>query len=71
MTQNGRVEPKKDVRLVAELLPFTELRDGKFRQHPQWQGMTVTSIAINQLLHMTSYCANQNSSHVLHKTAQS
>jgi hypothetical protein len=27
---------KEESRLLAEKLPFAELRDGKFRQHPQW-----------------------------------
>jgi hypothetical protein len=26
----------------AEKLPFAELRDGKFRQHPQWPVMAET-----------------------------
>lgn len=35
----GRFWPgraKENARLLAEKRPFTELRDGKFRQHPQW-----------------------------------
>jgi hypothetical protein len=33
---------KEDARLLAEKLPFAELRDGKFRQHPQWPVLAVT-----------------------------
>ncbi|OAI16486.1 hypothetical protein A1359_07500 [Methylomonas lenta] len=33
---NWQGRAKHDSRLLAEKLPFAELRDGKFRQRPQW-----------------------------------
>jgi hypothetical protein len=29
--------------LLAEKLPFTELRHGKFREHPQWPVLAVVT----------------------------